>query len=254
MKALVTLFTLMTYTLNGYIETQPRWNEDLSFEEIEDRLRTESVINASSIHAFLKQQNKKPSGMHPIKIATLESGLLAVLKKENACYGEVAAYKAAKVLNLRLVPPTVLRDINGTKGSLQFYVDCSVDLAKYHSLLQKASRKDRSDMNVFYFLFNQWDDHRGNQLIDKDKKKFRLVLIDNQGISFLSHDVKLKERVFWASTVRAVQRLDRKKLSYIWSDLIDRDPERVEALIERTLQRREQFLSILHESKIVDDL
>ena len=59
-------------------------------------------------------------------------------------------------------------------------------------------------MNVFYFLFNQWDDHRGNQLIDKDKNKFRLVLIDNQGISFLSHDVKLKERVFWASTVQAV--------------------------------------------------
>ena len=252
MKLPITLLTLMTYSLNGYIETQPRWNEDLSFEKIEKRLRTEAIVEAGSLHAFLRQQNKKPSGLHPLKIVTLESGLLAVLKKENACYGEVAAYKAAKALNLRLVPPTVLRDIDGTKGSLQFYVDCSVDLAKYHSLLQKASRKDRSDMDVFYYIFNQWDGHRGNQLIDKDKDKYRLALIDNQGISFLSHNVKLKERVFWASTLKALQRLDRKALEAIWSDL--KDPVRREGLIVRTLARKEYLFSILPESKIIDDL
>lgn len=254
MKLPIALLTLMTYSLHGYIETQPRWNEDLSFEEIEERLRTEVVIDASSLHAFLRQQNRKPSGLHPLKIVTLESGLLAVMKRENACYGEVAAYKAAKALNLRLVPPTVLRDINGTKASLMFYIDCSVDVAKYPSLFQKASRKDRSDMNVFYFIFNQWDGHRGNQIIDKDKHKFRLALIDNQGISFLSHNVKLKERVFWASTIKALQRLDRKALEAIWSDLKHVDPERREALIERTLARKEQLFSILPESKIIDDL
>lgn len=177
-----TLIIAVTISIPFLAQCQPAWDEKLDFKDIEHRLSTEKVIKRTSIRAFLKKQGKTAAGTHPVDIVELESGLLGVFKRENACYGEVAAYKVSCALGLRLVPPTVLRKIDGIQGSLQFYVDSSIDLMRGAGALRKISPKDTSDMNLFYFVAGQWDDHNGNQIVAKNNDRYQLALIDNGGI------------------------------------------------------------------------
>lgn len=179
-STLAVAYILSQVSLLAY--AQPSWDDTLDFTEIERRLKHEKVIKRSSIRSFLTKKGKTAAGTHPVDIVELESGLLGVFKREKACYGEVAAYKAARALGIRLVPPTVLRTIDGIRGSLQFYVDSSIDLLKGSKALDKISRKDESNMNLFYFVMGQWDDHNGNQIVAHSKKGYQLALIDNGGI------------------------------------------------------------------------
>lgn len=171
------------------LHAQPSWDETLDFKSIEHRLSTEKVVKRTSIRAFLKKQGKTASGTHPVDIVEFESGLLGVFKREKACYGEVAAYNIACALGLRLVPPTVLRKIDGIQGSVQFYVNSSIDLMRGAGALRKISAKDASDMNIFYFVAGQWDDHNGNQIVARNKDRYQLALIDNGGILRRQHSL-----------------------------------------------------------------
>ncbi len=165
-----------------FLSGQPAWDTKLDFKDIEHRLKTEKVTKKTSIRSFLKKQGKTPTGTHPVDLVELESGLKAVFKREKACYGEVAAYKMSCAMGLRLVPPTVLRKIDDVQGSLQFYVESPIDLMKGSGALRKISQKEASDMNIFYFVAGQWDDHNGNQIVAKTDEGFSLALIDNGGI------------------------------------------------------------------------
>src|SRR5262249_7471451 len=142
---------------------QPSWNDRLDLQAIEDRLQNEQIADTQSISRYLAKAGKSPKASHELLLVGLERGLKAVFKTGEYHYAEVAAYRASKALDQRLVPPTVIRTINGKQGSLQFLVESPVDLRKAHGSehFKKVSAKDKSDMMLFYFVFGQWDNHLG---------------------------------------------------------------------------------------------
>lgn len=229
-------------------DNQPAWDDTLNFEEIEHRLQTEAIISKKNMRSFLKHEGKTARMTHPISLVTLESGLKAVLKKETACYGEVAAYKAAKALGLRIVPPTVLREIKGKKVSLQFYVASSIDLIRAgRGIFKKLRSKDVTDKDAFYYLFNQWDPHIGNQIITHHDGKYYLALIDNAGITFTSHKPDLVSKKIYASTYLAIKKLTKEKLEEIWSDYLPVRKVRAATVIARTLERKKRLLKLIEQ-------
>ena len=150
--------------------------------KIEYRLANDTIKNVTSLSEVLKKQGKTSKANAKIKMVELEHGLKGVCKKGESKYAEIAAYKASKALGLTLVPPTIMRTIDGIEGSLQHYIASSVDLlnTKGSQSFKKLNPKDKSDMKIFYYVFGQWDTHQGNQIISD---KGCLSLIDNEGMN-----------------------------------------------------------------------
>ncbi len=83
---------------------------------------------------------------------------------------EVAAYKIDRMLGLDMVPPTVVKEIDGQKGSLQLWVDgCRLyedvegDDHETVSWEQQISR-----MRVFDTVIGNWDRGQRNYMVDDE--------------------------------------------------------------------------------------
>lgn len=166
---------------------QPAWDKKLNLEKIEKQLRTEPIVELKPMKDHLVANGRVVFYKTKVYLATLANGLKAVFKPESGrlfrAYGEVAAYRASTWLKLRLVPPTVIKTYKNMRGSLQFFVESPFDLLKDQDRDQAfsmLSAEVKSDMQIFYFIFGQWDPHPGNQLValGKDGKAY-LALIDN---------------------------------------------------------------------------
>lgn len=162
---------------------QPAWDDALDHEKIEDQLGSRLVHETLSFTDYLYDKGTTTAPSHAVLLVELEGGLKGVFKQGTYAYAEVAGYRASKALGLRLVPPTILREVQGNLGSLQFYVE-GYDLAGKNQ--QKAFRridpKSFHDMKVFYYVFGQWDTHGGNQLIASSQGRNYLALVDNSGM------------------------------------------------------------------------
>ncbi len=88
---------------------------------------------------------------------------------------EVAAYQVSRLLGLDNVPPAILYEWNGEKGSLQLWVeDARTErerLEKGESPPDPASwHRQRTSMVVFDNLIYNFDRNHGNQLLDERGK------------------------------------------------------------------------------------
>jgi Phosphatidylinositol 3- and 4-kinase len=93
---------------------------------------------------------------------------------------EALAYAIAKIVNMYdLVPPTVIRELNGTKGSLQQWRD-GMEARNNARPFSHISRFDIERAAAYDYVIGNTDRHAGNWLIGIDDKP---VLIDN-GLSF----------------------------------------------------------------------
>lgn len=173
---------LVVFTSGFLCAGKPLFSDPTFCSQVEERLRTEQITKRVSMVNFLKDSGKTPKGDQRIMLVEFESGLRGVFKPGQYRYAEVAAYKASSVLRIGLVPPTVLRTIDGVEGSIQLFVDSDLDTSN-KNLRRKAyrwvSKKEKSDMNVFYYVFGQWDSQSDNQIITSD---FHLALIDNAAL------------------------------------------------------------------------
>ncbi len=178
----------LAYGMEAPDRVQPLWDDTLDLKSIEEQLRTQPIVALKDMREYLSEQNKKAHYTKKVYLATLANGLKAVFKPEDELrfsYGEIAAYKASIWLGQRLVPPTVLREYQGKRGSLQFFVESPFDLLKSRhnkTAFTLLSEKEKSDMYLFYFIFGQWDNHAGNQIIAYHKGRAKLALIDNAAI------------------------------------------------------------------------
>lgn len=97
---------------------------------------------------------------------------------------ERAAYLVDKALGFNLVPPTIIRAINGKIGSLQQYIP---DTQKFGILeWNDQSKAITANLDKFknlwlmnYIIFNT-DNHKSNLLINKEKEIFSI----DHGLSF----------------------------------------------------------------------
>jgi len=92
---------------------------------------------------------------------------------------ERAAYLFDTIFNWGLVPPTVIREINGRIGSAQVFVEDARHTDGENEKLGSVFEKDVSRLDAFDFLIGNDDRNPGNYLI----KEGRLVAIDN-GLTF----------------------------------------------------------------------
>jgi hypothetical protein len=95
---------------------------------------------------------------------------------------EVAAYRLARLLGLRLVPPAVLRRIDGEEGSLQLWVEGALSEEGRRSEDLRppdpgAYRRQRARMQVFDVLIHNHERGPDNVLVTPDD--WRLHLIDH---------------------------------------------------------------------------
>jgi len=310
---------------------QPSWDDRLDVDAIEHCLQHEQIADTQNISRYLSKTGTSSKASHEMLFVTLESGLKGVFKSGEYHYAEVAAYRACKALGQRLVPPTVIRTINGKQGSLQFLVESPIDVKKGPhgaELFKKVSSKNISDMMLFYFVFGQWDNHRGNQIINVHQGKGYLALIDNSAIlhrsyahygdySFIEKGVNKKvyssctrsfpfdkaktirpqslnqlksvfkpyisdaainklwmkrkpityciwcdtlwikmqgsvkpssTKEYYASSLKAYERLHRATLEKIWAEWLLQDREHAQQLIELTLKRRDAMLKAAYSS------
>ena len=161
--------------------------------QIIETLKKAPVIHQISMKEALDSQNKTVEFEGDVSLVTLEGGIKAVFKSVSPediadAHGEVAAFKASRVLGFPDVPPTVMRTISGKRGSLQLYVETSIDLlAKdaYEKALDEVPQEDQDRLRVFYFVFGQWDSGPHNLLLRREAKKTHLIAIDNAAIGNL---------------------------------------------------------------------
>lgn len=195
---------------------------ELSEEVLVDMLTHGKVINKKS---FLR-----------MSIVDLDNGLEGVFKSEdqiglNAAKQEVAAYSLSKYLNFDLVPPTVLRNIDGLEGSLQKYVSNPIDLSSgspANPLIYLKGGFDKRDNTDFLklalFDFILWSTDRhinlsvGN-LILRDK----LYAIDNEA-AFISEGKSPME--YWDA---ALKKLPPETMDY---DLLKKEMQDLSAIVD----------------------
>ncbi len=94
---------------------------------------------------------------------------------------DVAAYEISRMLGIKNVPPAVLRTVNGKKGSVQIWIENSInekELKDEDRFPPDKSKIDMRafDMRVFDNLINNTDRNQGNVLFDSN---WNLWLIDH---------------------------------------------------------------------------
>jgi hypothetical protein len=162
------------------------WYNKIDFGVVEEVLSTLPVVKFVHLHDALAEMGKKPSGTTlGIRLLVFEDRTKAVWKPDGRqTEGEVGAYQAAKLVGYRLIPPTVARSIGDLTGSIQYFVDSPVDLLaltrqQREQLWTKVSVKEKSERDIFNFVFGQWDRHWGNVLVDEARS---LIAIDNGAV------------------------------------------------------------------------
>ncbi len=153
-------------------------------------LRTATVENIIPMREFLQQNSEQIEFDNDVYLVNLKGGTKAVFKPVprddlGDAHAEVAAYKASQLLGFPEVPPTIIRKIGNKIGSLQLYIQPSLeikDLKQYKKFLNTLNPSQVANLKLFYFVFGQWDSGPHNIIIRKEGEQYRLVAIDNSGL------------------------------------------------------------------------
>lgn len=177
--------------------TPKKWNDDLNFEQVEKKMVSQLEKGEIANQISLGQYKNALSNLEgtatdvggnkadQIQLITLKDGTRGVFKAMHVqqVVAEVAAYRFARALGLKLVPPTVVARHKGQIGSFQYFIENpATGLAKTHGAEreQKISREDRANMELYYIMSGNWDAHPGNRIVDL---RGGLGLIDNEAIT-----------------------------------------------------------------------
>ena len=120
--------------------------------------------------------NKTPINSS-IFILFLNNNLKAIFKPERKFESSIKsaymAYRLPQFMNLKLVPPTVIRTINGKTGIVQLFIDSWT--GKQIDPVKNLTTLEKSKIYIFSFILGEHDLHPGNLLIGKRCKQPALV-------------------------------------------------------------------------------
>ncbi len=248
---------------------QPLWDNTLDFAVIEKHLASQPIARLTSMSKYLKKQGKEAKFHNKVYVALLANGLKAVFKPggpKNYHYGELAAYRASLWLGQRLVPPVVLREHKGIKGSLQFFVESPFDLVNpkhEKKAFRMLSPKVLSDAQLFGCIFKHKGSHSGNQLVALGKDgKAHLALIDNASIMTqhlrqmppVLQTRKLESEwpsVYSKATLKRYKALSLEVLQEIFIDALkDKVPSCTPEFFAALLKGRDYMLAVPHKKLV----
>lgn len=141
---------------------------------------------------------------------------------------EVAAYELDKMLMLRMVPPTVEREIRGLKGSLQLWLEGyrRFDEARAEAPTGEAWQRTLSRMKTFDNLISNWARSDKDFMVDAE---WNVVLIDHSQAFLSTKELSLKPdqvpAIFDRGLMERLRSLQAETLSMRFGRvLLDPDP------------------------------
>ncbi len=169
---------------------------------------------------------------------------------------EIAAYRMDKLLGLNMIPPTVERELKGSKGSLQYWVTAEFSLLEVmeeNISMPSETRELREKMKyvarVFDSLIANEDRTQQNILYTKD---WRTILIDHSR-SFRSSKKYTKNLLYGKRGLKGenpFRRLPR--------DLVDRiealDFQKIKAVVNDYLTEKEIEAVLIRKGLILDEI
>jgi len=169
---------------------------------------------------------------------------------------EIAAYKMDKLLGLNMIPPTVERELNGKKGSLQYWVTSEFSLLKVmeeNITMPSDTRELREKMKylarVFDSLIANEDRTQQNILYTKD---WRTILIDHSR-SFRSSEKFTKQLMYGRNGITGnnpFRRLPRTFVARIeWLDF-----EKIKNAVDDYLSGQEIQAILIRKNLILDEI
>ncbi len=162
-------------------------------EEVLDFLRTAKVIKMQGTakgithprEAILEKDGRQMHASWRVfteekQVAQLATGERELNFRDDFIF-EAAAYEMARILGMDNVPPTILRSINGEKGTLQAWVENAMDEGKRQKekIAPQNARRWNYQIQIMRFFDNlvyNTDRNQGNIIIDKD---WKVWLIDH---------------------------------------------------------------------------
>jgi hypothetical protein len=161
-----------------------QWNRNLDFKKMEQLLLTGKIINIETLRDYLDFLGRAiPQGSSESYAVFFEDGTVAVFKPESPTYvfGELLVYRISEYFGYHLVPPTVVRTINGKLGTLQLFIETERDpmesLETFKHLLGRVPEIEKEREKLIHYLAGQWDRHEGNLVVDDLD---HLIAVDNR--------------------------------------------------------------------------
>lgn len=161
---------------------------------------------------------------------------------------EVAAYQLDKLLGLQMVPPTIVRRVEGDLGSLQLWIPGCDTFKRLQSgvRMTPALSQDISRMKMFDNLIFNEDRNGGNFLLDTAQN---VVLIDHSRAFLerkrLLRDDSKRPAQYDRALVDRLRELQRADLERSMDGLL------MEGQIESLLERRDRILE--HVAELVEE-
>jgi hypothetical protein len=205
-------------------------------QEIEEYLKTAECMSMRWSTANVAAQCTLRPGGPVAKMAwrSRPPGIYAGFRESYKA--EIAAYELDKLLKMDMVPPTVERQLEGSTGAAQQWVDNVVD-ATDPALPAGESRvrweNQRVRMTMFDNLIGNGARNRRNMLRDA---AWRLVLIDHTRAfgaeTELAHKMDEIDQAYWG----VIERLTRKQLDDALRAWIE--PHEIDAILGRRERMR----------------
>ncbi len=142
-----------------------------------------------------KKEELKIGKTKPL-LVELENGKKAIFKpylnekenKERFIRNDRAAYIASEILGLKVVPTTVIREIDGIEGSLQEFIEGGKDLLEIDlSKLSPSLKTKLAEAQLFSAIICNQDRSEGNFILQGNK----FFAIDNE-LSFKKESAGVK--------------------------------------------------------------
>jgi len=147
--------------------------DNMTADELQDFLQSKEIMAIDDI-----------DGRTIVKVSDGEHTVNAVFNKpkDRGFFPSVAAYRLDKLLNVEMVPVTVIREVDGKNGSLQFLPDKTTDEAARSAAGQGGSAwcsitEQWPAMYVFDILI--FNEGRSQQRMLYDESSWRLILSEH---------------------------------------------------------------------------
>lgn len=162
------------------------WN-DIDFLKTEKKLKTLSVIDTKNLFEYFPNKKteiieryKKSGSSIPI-ILTLKDNTKAIFKPNRPLLDQASALRAyyfSQALNLKLVPPTVIRTIDKKRGVVQLFIENTLQTDNKKKVLDQLPNQLKNSIYIFYTLIGELNISISQILFDKNCSY--PILIDNE--------------------------------------------------------------------------
>ncbi len=205
-------------------------------EGITRPLKLTLELDGTTQYGVYKNVDERKFGVMTLADGSSEIGF------QDSWQTEIAAYRLDKMIGLGMVPATVERKVNGSTGSVQWFVDTMMheaDRISKHLQPPDVEAWNRQSLRVRLFdeLIANVDRHLNNLLITSD---WQIVLVDHSRSFRVRQSLDHPEGLtrFSRSLLDGIRKLDRKAVKMQLGRYLD-DPQ-----IDRLFRRRDAIVKL----------